>query len=168
MSNGANPNRNPFEENTSSMSSGNMATAVSEQAEQAGNFIAEKANEAGQYVSEMAKNAGSTALHSAQNAASYVGEQAEQARTAVGSGIKSVSETIKSAAPQEEGVMHDAARSVADSLESCGQYIAEHDFAAMGEDLTNVIRRNPIPSVLIAAGFGFLLARACTSTRSNY
>lgn len=167
MSNVANPNRQS-EENTSHMSSGNMATAVSDQAEKAGTYVAEKASEAGKYVSDMAKSARSSAQHSAEKAASYMGEQAGNARSAVGSGIKSMSESLKSAAPQEEGMMHDAACSVADSLESCGQYIADHDFAAMSEDVTNVIRRNPIPSVLIAAGVGFLLAKAVTSSRSNY
>lgn len=166
MSNVANQNRNQSEENANK-STGNLATAISDQAEQAGTFIAEKANEAGKYVSDMAKNAASSARSSAENAASYVGDRAGDARSAVGSGIKSVSESLKGAAPQEEGMMHDAACSVAGSLESCGQYISDNDFSAMSEDLTNVIRRNPIPSVLIAAGVGFLLAKAVTSSRSS-
>jgi len=146
----------------------NLATAVSDQAEQAGSFIAEKANEAGKYVSDMASKAATSAQHSAEKAASYVGERAGDARSAVGGGIKSMSDSLKSAAPQDDGMMHDAACSVAGSLENAGKYIQDHDFAAMGEDVTNVIKRNPIPSVLIAAGVGFLLARACTSNRSNY
>lgn len=167
MSNVANPTRYQSEENKSNAGS-NMATAISDQADKAGSFLAEKANEAGKYVSDMAKNAATSCQHSAEKAASYMGEQAGNARSAVGSGIKSMSESLKGAAPQDEGVMHDAACSMADSLESAGQYIADHDFAAMTEDVTNVIRRNPIPSVLIAAGVGFLLARACTSSRSSY
>lgn len=164
MSNVANPSRNRNEENTT----GNMAAAVADQAEQAGNFLAEKANEAGKYVADTAKSAAASAMHSAENAATYVGERVGDARTTVGSGIKSAADSLRSAAPQEEGTMHDAACSVADSLENAGRYIQDHDFAAIGEDVTNVIRRNPIPSVLIAAGVGFLLAKACTSTRSNY
>jgi hypothetical protein len=30
----------------------------------------------------------------------------------------------------------------------------------MGEDLTNLIRRNPLPAVLVGIGIGYLLARA--------
>jgi hypothetical protein len=33
----------------------------------------------------------------------------------------------------------------------------------MTDDLTGTIRRNPIPSVLVAVAFGFLLARATRS-----
>jgi hypothetical protein len=32
----------------------------------------------------------------------------------------------------------------------------------MGQDLTNLVRRNPLPAVLLGIGFGFLLARAIT------
>jgi ElaB/YqjD/DUF883 family membrane-anchored ribosome-binding protein len=64
-------------------------------------------------------------------------------------------------------MMHGAAAYLADTLESTGGYLGEHDFNAMAADVTNVIRRNPIPAVCIAAGIGFLLAKACTpSSRS--
>ena len=139
---------------------------VAEKAEEAGNFLADKANQAGQYVSEQASKVASSAMHSAENAGQFVGQKAEDARHAVGSGIKSMAESIKSAAP--EGMMHDAACSLATSLESTGKYIDEHGINAMTEDMTNVIKRNPLPSVLIAAGIGFLLAKACTSSRSSY
>jgi ElaB/YqjD/DUF883 family membrane-anchored ribosome-binding protein len=164
MSNVANPSRPRNEENTT----GKMAAAVSDQVEQASSFVAEKANEAGKYVSDACKSAASSAVHSCENAASYMGDRAGDARSAVGDSIKSAASSIRSAAPQEQGTMHDAACSFADSLENTGRYIQDHDFAAMGEDVTNVIRRNPIPAVLIAAGVGFLLARACTSSRSSY
>ena len=32
----------------------------------------------------------------------------------------------------------------------------------MAEDLTDLIRRNPIPALLVGVGLGFLLARATT------
>jgi hypothetical protein len=35
----------------------------------------------------------------------------------------------------------------------------------MAEDVTNLIRRNPIPALLIGIGAGFLLARAMTPRR---
>jgi hypothetical protein len=35
----------------------------------------------------------------------------------------------------------------------------------MAEDFTNLVRRNPIPALLIGVAFGFLVARA-TSRRS--
>ena len=33
----------------------------------------------------------------------------------------------------------------------------------IGDDLTNLIRRNPIPALLLGVGVGFLLARAIRS-----
>jgi ElaB/YqjD/DUF883 family membrane-anchored ribosome-binding protein len=63
-------------------------------------------------------------------------------------------------------MMHTAADSFASGLETAGKYLEEQDFSHMAEDMTNLIRRNPIPAVCIAAGIGFLLARACTSSRS--
>ena len=164
MSNVANPSRNRNEENTT----GNMAAAVTDKAEETGSYLADKANEAGKYVADTANSVASSAMHSAENAATYVGEKVGDAKSAVGGGIKSAGESLRSAAPQEDGTMHDAACSVADSLENAGKYIQDHDFAAISEDVTNVIRRNPIPSVLIAAGVGFLLAKALTSSRNNY
>lgn len=164
MSNVANPSRpaNEGQENSAS----NVAAAVNEKAAEAGNFLADKANEAGKYVAENAKNMASSAMHSAESAASYVGHRADDARCAVGSSIKSAADSLRSAAPQENGMMHDAAGSVAATLENAGKYIEEQGFDAMAEDVTNAIRRNPIPAVCIAAGIGFLLARACTSSRA--
>ncbi len=161
MSNVANPTRPLSEEN----SAGKFAAAASDKAKEVGNYVSDKANEAGKYVAENAKNLASSALHSAENAASYVGHRAEDARSSLGGSLKSAGESLRSAAP-EQAVMHDAACSVAETLENTGRYIQEQDFSAMTEDMTNVIRRNPIPAVLIAAGVGFLLAKACTSSRS--
>jgi len=142
-----------------------IGAAVAQQAEKAGSFLSDKATEVGQYVSDQTNKMASSALHSAENAGSYVSHRADDARHAMGTGIKSMGESLKSAAP--EGMMHDAACSLAGSLESTGRYLEDHGLTAMTEDLTSVIKRNPIPSVFIAAGIGFLLAKACTSSRSS-
>jgi ElaB/YqjD/DUF883 family membrane-anchored ribosome-binding protein len=163
MSNVANPSR-PANENNEN-NAGKVASAVSEKANEAGTFLADKANEAGKFVAENAKNLASSAMHSAENAASYMGQCADDTRSSVGGSIKQMGESLRSAAP-EDSMMHDAAGSVASTLESAGQYISEHGFDNMAEDMTNMIRRNPIPAVCIAAGIGFLLARASTSSRS--
>lgn len=163
MSNVANPSR-PANENNENKS-GNFASAVSEKANEAGNFIADKASEAGKFVADSAKNMALSAKHSAENAASYMGQGADDARNSVGGSIKSMGESLRSAAP-EDSMMHGAAGSVASGLETAGQYISEHGFDGMAEDMTSMIRRNPIPAICIAAGIGFLLARATTSSRS--
>jgi ElaB/YqjD/DUF883 family membrane-anchored ribosome-binding protein len=52
------------------------------------------------------------------------------------------------------------AHSTADKLESTAGYIREHDVKAMFSDVEDVVRRNPGPSLLIAASIGFLIGRA--------
>lgn len=163
MSNVANPSR-PSNENNEN-TSGNFASAVSDKANEAGTYLADKANEAGKFVADSAKSMASSARHSAENAASYMGQCADDARCSVGGSMKSMGESLRSATP-EDSMMHGAAGSVASSLESAGQYISDHGFDGMAEDMTNMIRRNPIPAICIAAGIGFLLARATTSSRS--
>jgi hypothetical protein len=54
---------------------------------------------------------------------------------------------------------------VASTLEQGGRYIQEEGLSGMTDDLTNLIKKNPIPALLFGIGIGFLLARV-TSSRS--
>jgi len=76
--------------------------------------------------------------------------------------MESLAGTIRQKAPHE-GVFGNAASSVADTLEQGGRYIREEGLSGMADDLTNTIRRNPLPAVLVAVAIGFLLARATRS-----
>jgi ElaB/YqjD/DUF883 family membrane-anchored ribosome-binding protein len=53
-----------------------------------------------------------------------------------------------------------AAGYTASGLERTGRYIEEQGVSGMMDDLTDVIRRNPVPAVLIGLGVGFLIGRA--------
>ena len=94
----------------------------------------------------------------ASSAATAVGEKAGQGVAAVGSGMESLAGTIREHAPQS-GIMGTASTRVAETLESGGRYLREEGLKGMTEDLTDLIRKNPIPAVLMGIGFGFLLAR---------
>jgi hypothetical protein len=48
---------------------------------------------------------------------------------------------------------------VAGGLESAGSYLEEQKFEHIVSDVTNVIRRYPVQSVLIGLTVGFFLAR---------
>jgi hypothetical protein len=37
--------------------------------------------------------------------------------------------------------------------------LEEHGFKGIGEDVTNMIRRNPVPALLVGVGVGFLIAQ---------
>jgi hypothetical protein len=75
--------------------------------------------------------------------------------------MKSVAHTLRDKAP--EGMLGTAASTVASTLESGGDYLEAKGLTGIAEDLTGLIRRNPIPAALICLGIGYLLAR---STRS--
>jgi ElaB/YqjD/DUF883 family membrane-anchored ribosome-binding protein len=100
----------------------------------------EKASEVGRQATEQADARRGPAADALQNAAATVHEKAE----ALPGG-----ETVK-------GVAHSAA----DKLESTAGYIREHDVTAMVSDVEGIVRRNPGPSLLIAAAIGFLIGRA--------
>jgi ElaB/YqjD/DUF883 family membrane-anchored ribosome-binding protein len=54
-------------------------------------------------------------------------------------------------------VVGSAAGAVADGLESSGRYLQEHGVGDITDDLAGVIRRNPLPSLCVAFGVGFLV-----------
>jgi hypothetical protein len=60
-------------------------------------------------------------------------------------------------------MMGSAASSVAGALETGGRYLQEHDLGDIGKEVIQLVRRNPIPAVLISMGIGYLLARATRS-----
>jgi hypothetical protein len=139
-----------------------LGADVKHAAQEAGSAATEKAKEAASSVAEKAKNVASSVGHAAGNVATTVGHKAEQATSAVGSGMQSLGSTIREHAPQS-GMLGSASSTVADTLEKSGRYLEEHGLSGIGHDLTNLIRRNPIPAVLIGIGLGFMLARATRS-----
>lgn len=87
------------------------------------------------------------------------GQRADQAASGVGERLESLAEGIREKAPQG-GMAGQASSAVADKIERTGRYLEEHGLQDIADDLTDVIRRNPIPAVLIGIGIGFLLGRA--------
>lgn len=150
MSNVANPARPGSNENRENQNRGNQNTASS-----AATGVMDMAKDAATYVGDQAK----TAMHSAQEAVSSVGKRAEDATHAAGAGIKSFGNTIREHSP--DSYVKSATGAVADTLENTGKYLEEEGLSGMAEDLTALIKRNPIPALFIGVGVGFLLARAC-------
>jgi hypothetical protein len=64
---------------------------------------------------------------------------------------------IRDKAPHE-GAVGTAATSVANKLDAAGSYLQEKKVDHIVGDLTNTIRRYPIPALLIGLGIGYLLA----------
>jgi len=144
-------------------------TSPSDMASRVGEKVGEKAEElttaAGQKVAsvaekarDMARDAGNRAGDLAKN----VGHKADEAVSSVGGQIKSLAGTIREKAPHE-GMIGSTASAVASTLESGGEYLQEHDLRGMANDMTNLIRRYPIQSLLVGIGVGFLIAKATRS-----
>jgi hypothetical protein len=81
-----------------------------------------------------------------------------QPMSAVGEKIGSIADTIREKAPHE-GAVGTAAATVADKLDAAGSYLQQKNLDHIMGDLSSVIRRYPIPSLLIGLGIGYLLAQ---------
>jgi hypothetical protein len=120
------------------------------------------AKETASNVADKAKQAASNVADRAKEVASAAGEKADSAVSSVGRGMESLAGTIRDKGPQS-GVLGGATSSVASALDSTGRYLEEQGLSGIGEDVTNLIRRNPIPALLVGVGLGFLLARMTRS-----
>jgi uncharacterized protein YjbJ (UPF0337 family) len=77
---------------------------------------------------------------------------------AVGEKMGSLAGVIREKAPHE-GAAGTAATTVADKLDAAGSYLQAKNLDHMMSDLSGMIRRYPVPSLLIGLGIGYLLAR---------
>jgi ElaB/YqjD/DUF883 family membrane-anchored ribosome-binding protein len=137
-----------------------------DEARKAAGQAADKAREglagAASSAREAVSHVGEAVSNVASSAASTVGQKAEQAVNATGRGIETLADTVREHGP-EQGVLGSATRSVADTLDSTGHYLEDRNLSGMFDDMTTVIKRNPIPAVLIGLGVGFLLGRSLRS-----
>jgi hypothetical protein len=76
--------------------------------------------------------------------------------------MESLADTVRDRGP-ESGLLGRATRGVADALEGSGKYLEEKNLSGMADDVTSMIKKNPIPALLIGIGVGFLLGRALRS-----
>jgi hypothetical protein len=109
-----------------------------------------------------AQQMGGNVAQKAQDAGTFAKEKAGDATSSIGSGMQSLADTIREKAPQE-GMIGSASCAVADTLESGGKYLKEEGIGGLVDDLTNVIRRNPIPALLVGFGLGYIIARSMRS-----
>ena len=121
--------------------------------------VAEKASDAASMVGDRAQEMASSAMHKAKDVAGKAEERADKALGSMGSGMQSLAGTIREKAPHE-GFLGTASSRVAETLDSGGRYLEREGIGGLADDLTDVIRRNPIPAIFVGIACGFLLARA--------
>jgi uncharacterized protein YjbJ (UPF0337 family) len=93
----------------------------------------------------------------AEETASAAATLASQPISAVGERIGSLAGVIRDKAPHE-GAMGTAATTVAETLDAAGSYLQEKNLDHMMGDLSGMIRRYPVSSLLVGLGIGYLLA----------
>ncbi|HEY7310562.1 MAG TPA: hypothetical protein VH643_14455 [Gemmataceae bacterium] len=122
------------------------------------NAMRSSVEQAASQASEKVQQATSAAKDKAQDLVSTAGRKVDEATTALGERVQSAASALRERAPQE-GMLGNASGAVADRLDSAGRYLQEEGLMGMAEDVTELIRRNPIPAMFIGIGIGFMLAR---------
>jgi len=131
-------------------------------AKDAASTLVDKSKDAAGAFAGKAKEAAHSLGEMATEAAHVAGRKADELVGDAGAGMKKLGETIAEKAPRQ-GVLGAASQSFAKSVREGGEYIEHARLSGMAEDLTEIIRRNPFPSILVGIGLGFLLGRALRS-----
>jgi ElaB/YqjD/DUF883 family membrane-anchored ribosome-binding protein len=153
---------------------GNQGTQAKDQANQAvekgreaashaGEAVSQAASAVGQAVTQKASEFGHTVAQKASDVGSTIGHKAEDATSSVGRGMENLADKVRDNAPQS-GMLGNASRSVANALDTAGHYVEDKNLSGMMEDVTALVKRNPIPALLIGLGVGFLIGRALSSS----
>jgi ElaB/YqjD/DUF883 family membrane-anchored ribosome-binding protein len=94
------------------------------------------------------------------------GEMAGMAQGKMDGGMTKAGETMDNAAQmlrdkgEQGGAMGTVADTAANAMESAGSFLQDTNTGEMMDQLENYIRQNPTQALLIAAGVGFVLAKA--------
>jgi hypothetical protein len=118
----------------------------------------DNAKEAAASVGEMAGHAASAVGGIASRAACDAGKKADDLTASAGVGIQGLGDQIRRNAPHS-GMLGNASQAVATTVKHGGEYLEEHKLSGMTEDVVDLIRRNPLPSIFIAIGLGWLVGR---------
>jgi hypothetical protein len=71
-----------------------------------------------------------------------------------------VAETAGTAAATAQEMAGSAATAVTDTAAGVGAYVQEKGLQGLSGDLTDLIRRYPVPALLVGLGIGFVLGRS--------
>ena len=118
----------------------------------------QEAEKAKQDISQSAANAYGDAKAKVQELGTAAAEKVGGATKVVGEKMSSLAGTIRENVPQE-GTIGSAAQTVANQLDNAGSYLQDKALGNMTQDVSELIRRYPIPSLLIGVGIGYLLSR---------
>jgi uncharacterized protein YjbJ (UPF0337 family) len=111
-----------------------------------------------QDLSQRATNAYGDAKAKAQEVGAVAADKVGGATKAVGEKMSSWAGTLRESAPHE-GTIGSAAQSVANQLDTTASYLQDTNVDNMVQDVTGLIRRYPLYSMLVGLGIGYLFSR---------
>ncbi len=123
---------------------------------------ADKAKEAAKFLSEIAADAASAVGAMASQAASTVGKNADDLTASAGVSVQELGDKLSQNTPQA-GVLGSASQAVARGVKDGGEYLEDAKLSGMTQDLVQLIRRHPVPAVLIGIGLGWVAWRKLRS-----
>lgn len=123
---------------------------------------AEKAKSTGQNLKDKAGDAAASAKQSISEAGRRAAEQVDSKREPAANTLENAAATMHEKAESLPGgeSVKSAAHTAAEKVQATAGYIRQHDVQSMLSDVENMVRRNPGPSLLVAAAIGFLIGRA--------
>jgi uncharacterized protein YjbJ (UPF0337 family)/uncharacterized protein YoxC len=134
------------------------STTVSRETPGMAGQMMQQAGQAAAGIQQKVGNLAEDTQAKAQELNTRASEGLNEAKTAVGKKMGSLAETIRRNLPKE-GSVGSATQSVANSLSAAGSYLEEHTFEDFSTDMTAVIRRYPLQSLLVGVGIGYLISR---------
>jgi ElaB/YqjD/DUF883 family membrane-anchored ribosome-binding protein len=143
---------------------GQAANEMKAKAQDTAAMMADKSKDLASAAARSASEAASNIGHKVGETATNVGHKADDAVGSVGSGMKNLAGTVREKAPQE-GMMGTASSTVAGALEKGGRYIEEQKLSGMANDFVGVLKENPLLTICIGVGIGFLIAQMIPSNR---
>lgn len=86
----------------------------------------------------------------------------DENRVAAADGLEGAADSLHQRADQLPGgeKVTNLAHSAADKLTATADYVRQNDLSSMVNDVEELVKKNPGPALAIAAGLGFLVARA--------
>ena len=133
------------------------AKEVADKAKEAATSVGEFASDVATAIGAMASQAASEAGSMASQAACDVSKKADNLTASAGAGIQQWADRLSKNAPHES-VLGSASQAVAKSVKDGGDYLEHAKLSGVTEDIAQLVRRNPIPAVLIAIGLGWFAA----------
>lgn len=152
------PGNNPQEQAANAGMEHSTAAHAPAVVKETASAVSDKAHEIVADVGRRVQHTASDLAQEARQAVATVGSKADGAISSVGEGMSSLAGTVRDKLPHE-GTLGSTAGAVVDQLDATGAYLQEHGLSDMGKDLTDVIRKYPVPALFVALGVGLLLGR---------